>query len=455
MRDTVDDIHLRTAIPGPKSIELQERRSAAIPRALSVVLPVFVKKAEGVSIEDVDGNLFLDFAGGIGCLNVGHSQHAVVEAIQRQAEQFVHTCFMVTPYEGYVRLAELLNELTPGSFPKKTFFLNSGAEAIENAVKVARAYTKRQAIIAFEDGFHGRTLLAMSLTSKTHPYKTGFGPFAPEIYRLPYANCYRCPYNQTYPDCNIKCADRLEEMFLKQIEAEAIAAVIFEPVLGEGGFVVPPPEWFSKIATICKKHGILTIADEIQTGFCRTGTLFTCDRYGFEPDIIVTAKSLSAGMPLAAVTGRAEIMDASGPGTLGGTFGGNPVSCAAALAAWGGGNIEDFSRRSENFGRIFTEVTADWKEHYSLVGDIRGIGAMRAIELVTDRTTKAPAKEQTMAVLAACHQMGLLIISAGTFGNVIRLLAPLVVTESQIRHGLAILEHALADVNRSFASEQP
>lgn len=299
MRDTVDDIHLSTAIPGPRSIELQERRGAAIPRALAAVLPVFVKRVEGMSIEDVDGNLFLDFAGGIGCLNIGHSQPAVVEAIQRQAELFVHTCFMVTPYDGYIRLAELLNELTPGSFPKKTFLLNSGAEAIENAVKVARAYTKRQAIIAFEDGFHGRTLLAMSLTSKTHPYKTSFGPFAPEIYRLPYANCYRCPYNQTYPECNIKCADRLEEMFLKQIEADAVAAVIFEPVLGEGGFVVPPPEWFSKIANICKNHGILTIADEIQTGFCRTGTLFACDRYGFEPDIIVTAKSLSAGMPFA------------------------------------------------------------------------------------------------------------------------------------------------------------
>jgi 4-aminobutyrate aminotransferase / (S)-3-amino-2-methylpropionate transaminase / 5-aminovalerate transaminase len=452
MRDTIDAIHLTTAIPGPRSIELQERRSAAIPRALAVVLPVFVAKAEGVNIEDVDGNQFLDFAGGIGCLNIGHSQPAVVEAIQKQAEQFVHTCFMVTPYESYVRLAELLNELTPGSFPKKTFFLNSGAEAIENAVKVARAYTKRQAIIAFEDGFHGRTLLAMSLTSKTHPYKTGFGPFAPEIYRLPYAYCYRCPYNRTYPGCNIECASRLEEIFLKQIEAEAVAAVIFEPVLGEGGFVVPPPEWFSQIAAICQKHGILTIADEIQTGFCRTGTLFACDRYGFEPDIIVTAKSLAAGMPLAAVTGRAEIMDASAPGTLGGTFGGNPVSCAAALATWEALDIRDLSQRSEAFGRIFAEVTARWKEKYRLIGDIRGLGAMCAIELVTDRTTKAPAQKETMAVIAACHQMGLLIISAGTLGNVIRLLSPLVATEEQIRHGLEILEQALADVNRSFTA---
>lgn len=454
MRDTIDDICLSTAIPGPKSIALQERRSAAIPRALAVVLPVFVKRAEGMNVEDVDGNQFLDFAGGIGCLNIGHSQAAVVEAIQKQAEQFVHTCFMVTPYDGYVRLAELLNDLTPGSFPKKTFFLNSGAEAIENAVKIARAYTKRQAIIAFEDGFHGRTLLAMSLTSKTHPYKTSFGPFAPEIYRLPYANCYRCPYNRTYPSCGIECADRLEEMFVKQIEAEAVAAVIFEPVLGEGGFIVPPPEWFSKIMSICRKHGILTIADEIQTGFCRTGTLFACDRYGFEPDIIVTAKSLAAGMPLAAVTGRAEIMDACGPGTLGGTFGGNPVSCAAALAAWKAFDVEDLSHRAEEFGRIFTEVTATWKERYSLIGDIRGIGAMRAIELVTDRTTKNPAKQETMTVLSACHQKGLLIISAGTLGNVVRLLAPLIATEEQIRLGLAILEDAIASVNRSFTPAQ-
>jgi 4-aminobutyrate aminotransferase/(S)-3-amino-2-methylpropionate transaminase len=376
----------------------------------------------------------------------------VVKAIQKQAEQFVHTCFMVTPYEGYVRLAELLNELTPGSFPKKTFFLNSGAEAIENAVKIARAYTKRPAIIAFEDGFHGRTLLAMSLTGRTHPYKTGFGPFAPEIYRLPYAYCYRCPYNRTYPGCNIECASRLEEMFLKQIEAAAVAAVIFEPVLGEGGFVVPPPEWFSRIAAICQKNGILTIADEIQTGFCRTGPLFACSRYGFEPDIIVTAKSLAAGMPLAAVTGRAEIMDASAPGTLGGTFGGNPVSCEAALAAWETFDTDALSQRSEAFGRIFTETTANWKEKYILVGDIRGLGAMCAIELVTDRTTKAPAEKETKAVIAACHQMGLLIISAGTLGNVIRLLSPLIATEEQVRHGLQILEQALADVNRSFTA---
>jgi 4-aminobutyrate aminotransferase / (S)-3-amino-2-methylpropionate transaminase / 5-aminovalerate transaminase len=452
MRNTVDDIQLITAIPGPKSIELQERRNAAIPRALAIVLPIFVKKAEGMTIEDVDGNQFLDFAGGIGCLNIGHSQPAIVEAIQKQVEMFTHTCFMVTPYDGYVRLAELLNELTPGSFPKKTFFLNSGAEAIENAVKVARVYTKRQAIIAFEDGFHGRTLLAMSLTSKTNPYKTGFGPFAPEIYRLPYANCYRCPYNLTYPSCNVECADRLEEVFIKQVEAEAVAAVIFEPVLGEGGFVVPPPEWFSKIAAICSKHGILTIADEIQTGFYRTGTLFACERYGFEPDIIVTAKSLSAGMPLAAVTGRAEIMDAAGPGTLGGTFGGNPISCAAALAAWGTFDTNDLSHRAEEFGRIFSEVTGSWKERYSLIGDIRGVGAMRALELVTDRVTKNPAKKETMAVLAACHQNGLLIISAGTFGNVVRLLAPLIATEKQILQGLAILEDALALVNRSVTS---
>jgi 4-aminobutyrate aminotransferase / (S)-3-amino-2-methylpropionate transaminase / 5-aminovalerate transaminase len=452
MRNTIVDIHLSTVIPGPKSIELQERRRSAIPRALAAVLPVFVEKADGMNIEDVDGNQFLDFAGGIGCLNIGHSQAAVVEAIQKQAERFVHTCFMVTPYDGYVRLAELLNDLTPGSFPKKTFFLNSGAEAIENAVKVARAYTKRQAIIAFEDGFHGRTLLAMSLTSKTHPYKTGFGPFAPEIYRLPYANCYRCPYNRTYPSCGIECADRLEEMFVKQVESEAVAAVIFEPVLGEGGFIVPPPEWFSKIMAICRKHGILTIADEIQTGFCRTGTLFTCDRYGVEPDIIVTAKSLSAGMPLAAVTGRAEIMDACGPGTLGGTFGGNPVCCAAALAAWETFDIGDLSRRAEDFGRIFTEVTATWKERYAIIGDIRGIGAMQAIELVTDRATKNPAKQETMEVLAACHQKGLLILSAGTLGNVVRLLAPLIATEEQTRLGLAILEDAIASVNQSFTS---
>ena len=446
---TESSIRMLTAIPGPRSREWLERSQANLPRGITTLLPVFVRAAEGAVIEDIDGNRFLDFAGGIGCQNAGHRPPAVVDAIHRQADEFLHTCFMVTPYEGYVRLAEMLNQRTPGSFPKKTFFLNSGAEAIENAVKIARSYTRRSGIVAFEDGFHGRTLLALSLTSKTHPYKAGFGPFAPEVYRMPYAYCYRCAYHLSYPECGVECARQLENVFVRQVESGAVAAVLFEPVLGEGGFVAPPPEWFETISAICRKHGVLTIADEVQTGFCRTGPLFACERFGLTPDLIVTAKSLSGGMPLAAVTGRAEIMDAPGPGGLGGTFGGNPVSCAAALASWQTIDELDLSRRAEEIGRFFEERTRHWKDRFPLVGDIRGVGAMRALELVRDRTTREPAPEAARRAVALCHQRGLVILTAGTFGNVIRILVPLVATEAQMAEGLGVLEEALTEVHNA------
>jgi 4-aminobutyrate aminotransferase/(S)-3-amino-2-methylpropionate transaminase len=443
---TETSIHLVTAIPGPRSAELQKRREASVPRGVASVLPVFVRRASGANIEDVDGNQLLDFTGGIGCQNAGHLPPEALAAIREQTEQFLHTCFMVTPYEGYVRLAEELNARAPGRSPKKTFFVSSGAEAVENAVKLARHFTRRQAVIAFEDGFHGRTQLALSLTGKSKPYKAGFGPFAPEVYRMPYGYCYRCPLSLTYPTCDIECAHRLESMFQRQIEAEAVAAVIFEPVLGEGGFVTPPPEWFQVITSICRKHKILIIADEIQTGFCRTGPLFACEQFGVEPDIIVTAKSIAAGLPLAAVTGRAEIMDSPGPGGLGGTFGGNPVACAAALEIFKAIDTLHLSDRSRRIGDLFQSMTRDWLRRFPLVGEMRGLGAMRAIELVRDRSTKEPAGEETRAVLAACHRRGLVMISAGTFGNVIRLLVPLVATDSQIEEGLRVLEQALAEV---------
>jgi 4-aminobutyrate aminotransferase/(S)-3-amino-2-methylpropionate transaminase len=398
-------------------------------------------------IEDIDGNSFLDFAGGIGCLNAGHTPEEVVAAVQEQAAKFLHTCFMISPYESYVELAEELNRRTPGDFEKKTMLANSGAEAVENAIKIARAYTKRPAVIAFEDGYHGRTLLATSLTSKTSPYKSGYGPFAPEIYRMPYAYCYRCSYNLTYPECKVHCASKLEDMFLRHVAAESVAAVIFEPVLGEGGFVAPPPEWFAEIAAICKKHGILVIADEVQTGFGRTGATFACERVGLVPDLICMAKSLSSGMPLAAVTGRAEIMDAPGPGQLGGTFGGNPVSCAAALASLKVQDEQEVNDRAIEFGRIFRRYAEEWQRRFQLIGEVRGVGAMQAIELVRDRITKEPAKEETQRVLAYCHERGLLIISAGVYGNVVRLLAPLVITEDQMEEGFAILGAALEHVN--------
>ncbi len=444
---TESSIRLATEIPGPLSRNLQQRREASIPRGVASVLPVFVRRANGAIIEDIDGNQFLDFTGGIGCQNTGHCPPAVVEAIRAQSEQFVHTCFMVTPYEGYVRLAEELNRRTPGDFPKKTFFVNSGAEAVENAVKIARHYTRRDGIIAFEDAFHGRTQLALSLTGKSKPYKSGFGPFAPEIYRMPFAYCYRCSYNLTYPACKAECARRIEVAFKRQIEAEAVAAVIFEPVLGEGGFVAPPFEWFQVVASLCRKYDILVIADEIQTGYCRTGPLFACEWFAIEPDLIVTAKSIAGGLPLAGVTGRAEIMDSPGPGGLGGTFGGNPVACAAALEVLNGIDSSRLPERSARIGELFESITRDWPHRFSLIGDIRGVGAMRAIELVRDRATKEPADEETRRVLAACHRRGLLMISAGTFGNVIRLLVPLVATDEQIKEGLEVLHEALTELH--------
>jgi 4-aminobutyrate aminotransferase/(S)-3-amino-2-methylpropionate transaminase len=427
------------------------RRASAVPRALGSTLSSFISHAHGAIMEDIEGRRYLDFAGGIGCLNAGHTPAAVVQAIHDQAAKFLHTCFMVTPYTGYVELAEELNRRTPGDFAKKTLLVNSGAEAVENAIKVARSYTGRPAVIAFEDGFHGRTLLTMSLTSKTSPYKAGFGPFAPEIYRMPYAYCYRCSYNLTYPACQAHCAARLEDVFLRHVAAEQVAAVIFEPVLGEGGFVVPPPAWFETIAATCRKHGIVIIADEVQTGFGRTGATFACERFGLVPDLVVTAKSLSSGMPLGAVTGRAEMMDAPGPGQLGGTFGGNPVACAAALATLRLMDEEDLNARAIAFGETFRRHAEAWQQRFQLIGDVRGIGAMQALELVTDRTTRAPAKEATQKVLALCHARGLLVLSAGVYGNVIRLLAPLVATDAQIEEGLQILEAALAEVDREFS----
>jgi len=438
---------LVTAIPGPRSLELQKQREQIVPRGVASVLPVFIERASGATLEDIDGNRFLDFTGGIGCQNAGHCVPEVVTAIEEQADEFLHTCFMVTPYEGYLRLAELLNSRTPGNFPKKTFFLNSGAEAVENAIKIARNYTQRQAVIAFDDAFHGRTQLALSLTGKSHPYKTGFGPFAPEIYRMPFAYCYRCSYNLTHPGCDVECAQQLEMTFKRRVDASAVAALIFEPVLGEGGFVTPPREWFGVIADICRTYGIVIIADEIQTGFCRTGPLFASTRFGLEPDIILTGKSIAGGLPLAAVTGRAEIMDSPPPGGLGGTYGGNPVSCAAALEMFQAVDRLNLPARAECIGQLFESITRNWGHRFPIIGDIRGLGAMRAIELVKDRATKEPAPEEAKQVLAACHQRGLLIISAGTFGNVIRMLVPLIATDSQIEEGLRILEEALASVS--------
>jgi len=448
-------IQLRTSVPGPKSQELMRRREAAVPRGIYHATPIFAARAEGATVEDVDGNRFIDFAGGIGVLNTGHRAPAVVAAIRRQVDAFLHTCFSVAPYENYIAVAEKLNAITPGKFAKKTILVNSGAEAIENAIKLARAYTRRPAVICFEDAFHGRTMLTMSLTSKTHPYKAGFEPFAADIYRVPYAYCYRCSYSLKYPSCDVFCARHLEDTFKRVVAAETVAAVIAEPVLGEGGFVAPPAEFFGFVQDICARREILFIADEIQSGFGRTGTMFACDRYGITPDLLVSAKSIAAGLPLAAVTGRAEITDGPGIGALGGTYGGNPVACAAALAAIELIEREKLSERAERLGERFESRAREWKRRFSLIGDARGLGGMRALELVRSQETLEPAKQETQQIIRYCYEHGLIVLSAGTYGNVVRILVPLVVTDEQFDEGLEILEAAIATVSEPAVEALP
>jgi 4-aminobutyrate aminotransferase/(S)-3-amino-2-methylpropionate transaminase len=439
-------IRINTPIPGPKSQALSARRAKALPRGLSHGTPIYVAKAEDAWLEDVDGNRYIDFAGGIGCLNVGHRQEHVLDAIRAQLDQFLHTCVQVTPYEGYIDLAERLNKVTPGNFPKKTLFVNTGAEAVENAVKIARAYTKRPAIIAFEDAFHGRTMMTLALTSKTHPYKAGFAPFPGEVYRVPFAYCYRCSYNLKYPSCDLYCARHLEDTFKRVVANEEVAAVIAEPVLGEGGFVAPPPDYFKVLIDLCHKHNILFIADEVQSGFGRTGAMFASERYGVEPDLLVTAKSLGGGLPLAAVTGRAEIMDAPGVGGLGGTFAGNPLSCAAALAVLDLFEKENLLDRANQLGERFQRRAHEWQRRWTIVGDVRGLGGMQAIELVKSQESKTPAAEETKQITQYCYEHGVITITAGSYSNVIRVLVPLVATNEQMDEGLDVLESALAAV---------
>lgn len=440
-------IQLRTSIPGPRSQALMKRRNAAVARGLFHATPVFVANAEGAVIEDVDGNHLIDFAGGIGCLNTGHRASSVVEAVRRQLDRFLHTSINVLPYESYVAVCEKLNQIAPGRGPKKTVLVNTGTEAVENAVKIARYYTKRPAVISFEDAFHGRTYMAMALTSKTHPYKAGFDPFPGDVYRIPYAYCYRCSYSLKYPSCELQCARHIEDTFKRVVAAEAVAAVIVEPILGEGGFVTPPPEFFPILGEICRKHGILLIADEIQTGFGRTGAMFACERLGLEPDLLTMAKSLTGGLPMAAVTGKADIMDAPGVGQLGGTFGGNPAACAAALAVIDTIEKESLCARANLLGDRFRKRASKWQSQWELVGEVRGLGAMQALELVRSKTTREPAEEETRRVSEYCYEHGLVTITAGSYGNVIRLLMPLVITDAQMDEALDVLEAALAQVS--------
>ncbi|WP_399140782.1 4-aminobutyrate--2-oxoglutarate transaminase [Streptomyces sp. NBUA17] len=431
-----------TAIPGPKSQELQARRTAAVARGVGSTLPVFVTRAGGGVVEDVDGNRLIDFGSGIAVTSVGASAEAVVRRASAQLADFTHTCFMVTPYEGYVAVAEALAELTPGDHAKKSALFNSGAEAVENAVKIARAYTGRQAVVAFDHGYHGRTNLTMALTAKNMPYKHGFGPFAPEVYRVPVAYGYRWP---TGPEnAGPEAAAQAIDQITKQVGAENVAAIVIEPVLGEGGFIEPARGFLPALRQYAADHGIVFVADEIQSGFCRTGQWFACEDEGIVPDLITTAKGIAGGLPLAAVTGRAEIMDAAHAGGLGGTYGGNPVACAAALGAIETMRELDLSARARRIEAVMKPRLAAMAEKFDVIGDIRGRGAMIAIELVADRDTKEPDPQATAALAAACHQAGLLVLTCGTYGNVLRFLPPLVIGEDLLNEGLDIIEQALA-----------
>lgn len=428
--------------------DLKRARDEHVPRGPFNVTNLFAARAKNAIITDVEGRDYIDFASGIGVMAVGHCHPKVVAAVRDQAGLFSHTCFHVVMYEAYIELAKKMNAAAPGSSPKKTMFANSGAEAVENAVKIARYSTGRNAVVAFEDAFHGRTLLTMSLTSKTMPYKKGFGPFAPEVYRLPYAYCYRCPLALEYPACGVACADLLEDAFKNYVEAGEVAAVLAEPVLGEGGFVSPPKEYFPKIKATCEKHGILFIADEIQSGFGRTGKMFAIEHSGVEPDIMTTAKALAAGYPLSAITGRTEIMDAPHSGGLGGTYGGNPTACRAALAVFDIIAEENLLERAVVVGDRIRSAFGRLADDLGVVGDVRGLGAMVSMELVTERSTKEPAAALTKALVARAVEKGVIMISAGTHGNVIRPLVPLTIELDTLERGLAIIAESLTEVTK-------
>ena len=426
--------------------DLAGLRETVMAKGTASATSCYVDRAQGARIWDEAGREYIDFAGGIAVMNVGHSHPKVVAAIKEQAEKFTHTCFMVLPYAPAVRVAQKLVAAVPGNFAKAALLVNSGAEAVENAVKIARYATGRQGVIAFEGAFHGRTYLGMALTSKVKPYKYGFGPFVPEIYRMPYPYCYRCPFGLTYPDCDVACADHLREFFIGHVAPEQTAAIIAEPILGEGGFVVPPPTYFAKIKAVCEEYGILFIADEIQSGMGRTGTMFAMEHWQVEADITTVAKSLAAGMPLSAVVGKKEILDKVHPGGVGGTYGGNPVACAAALAVFDIFETENLIERAQTLGEKMARRFDAFKEKYEIVGDVRGVGPMRALELVKDRETKAPDADATKALVKYCFDRGLILLACGGYGNVIRVLMPLVITDEELDKGLAILEEGLAAI---------
>ncbi|USK37592.1 4-aminobutyrate--2-oxoglutarate transaminase [Cytobacillus firmus] len=437
-------INIRTELPGPKAKELLAKKEKNVPKGPFNTMQTFAAKGDGALLTDIDGNTFLDFAGAIGTLNVGHCPPRVVEALHAQIDQYLHPCFHVMMYEPYIKLAEKLNSITPGNHSKKTFFLSTGAEAVENAVKIARKYTGRKGIISFERGFHGRTYMSMSLTSKVKPYKYEFGPFAPETYKWPYPYYYRSEGLKD-KDHDNALFKRFETFFLSEVPPEEVAAVIMEPVQGEGGFVMPSSHFIKGVKALCEKHGILFIADEVQTGFGRTGKMFAMEHYDVVPDLMTMSKSIGAGLPVSAVTGRADIMDSPNIGEIGGTYGGSPLGCAAALEVIRTIEEEGLLERANEIGSLFTEKFSDFPLKYKQVGEVRSLGAMCAIEFVKDQETKEPNKEIVQEILSKAHNRGLIIMSAGLYGNIIRLLSPIVTTNEQLDEGFSILEEVIGE----------
>ncbi|TLS38654.1 4-aminobutyrate--2-oxoglutarate transaminase [Pseudalkalibacillus caeni] len=422
--------------------ELQEKRKKYVPKGVSNGNLNFADHASGATITDIEGNDWIDFAGAIGTLNVGHSHAKITEAVKKQVDKFLHPGFNVMMYEGYITLAEKLCQLTPGDFDKQAIFFNSGAEAVENAIKVSRRYTGRQAVVSFVRGYHGRTNLTMGMTSKVKPYKFGFGPFAPEIYQAPFPYLYHEQKEMTeeaYIDLKI---EEFKDFFITTVAPETVACVVMEPVQGEGGFIIPPKKFVQAVSEFCKEHGIVFIADEIQTGFGRTGKLFAVEHFDIIPDLITVSKSLAAGLPLSGVVGKEEILNVADPGELGGTYAGNPVACAAALAVIEVIEEENLLEKAENIGKKIEYKLKELEEQHDFVGEIRRLGAMVAVEIIEDRTTQKPDKAKTAEIVKFANANGLLLLSAGTKGNVIRFLAPLVITEDELAKGLSILEKA-------------
>jgi 4-aminobutyrate aminotransferase / (S)-3-amino-2-methylpropionate transaminase / 5-aminovalerate transaminase len=435
-------IKIHTPIPGPKGQAVLERRKNALAGGLAKATDVVVESAKGAIIKDVDGNEFIDFAGGIGMINVGHAPKNVVNAVKKQLDQYIHTCNIVTTIEPYVELAELLNEVVPGDFPKKTILANSGGEAVENAVNIARYATGRSGILVFEGAYHGRTLLTMSMTSKYNLFKKGYNSFASEIYRLPVPDMYRSPKMKA-EDFESFYLAALDKAMMSQVDPSALAAIVIEPVQGEGGFQPIPKPFLQKLRDICDKNGIILIFDEIQCGMGRTGKMFASEHYGIVPDMMITAKSLGAGMPISAVVGRADIMDKPHLGAIGGTYGGSPIACVAAIEAVKMLKSEEFQAHANKIGEILRKRLESWKKKYAIVGDVRGLGPMRLIEFVKDKESKEPDADKTLAIIKEAVANGVILIRAGLYSNCIRFLPPLVITPSQLNEGLDVLERAI------------